>query len=156
MLANLTGQLLTLLLARRIDIDLTRLEQRSDPLVGLSCLFYELVHQLPPNTVLLCIVDEIALYETGVPDRDRDVRDVVRRLERCARECEGRTVFKLLVLCRGRALDIGRYFGQEITLELAAEVEEDDASSFRIASLGRGEHNPAAAKKKKQEKKDRE
>lgn len=135
MLANLTGQLVSLMLSRSMDIDLSHLKQKKEQqsLGALCTVFYELVKQLPPGTVLVCALDEIALYETGAARQD--VEDVVRRLVRLVEGCE-EIVFKLLVTCRGRALGIGKYFGGGRTLELDEEVEEDDSSRWQIASLG--------------------
>lgn len=94
-------------------------------------VFFELVKQLPPKTVLLCILDQVALYGTGVQKDGTDT--VVRRLVRLV-EASDEIVFKLLVTCRGRDLGIGQYFTGN-TLDLDEEVEADDSSAWRIASM---------------------
>lgn len=137
MMASLTGQLVSHMLSRSIEVDLSflvpanwaALENLS--LKVMCTIFFELVKQLPSKTVLLCILDEVALYETGVPKHGTDT--VVRRLVRLV-EGSGDIVIKLLVTCRGRALGIGQYFTGH-TLELDGEVEVDDSSTWQIASM---------------------
>lgn len=138
MMASLTGQLITHMLSRSIEIDLSPLEPKiwaamKKQNLGVLCsVFYELVKQLPSKTVLLCILDEVALYETGVPQRDLDI--VVRRLVRLVEGCD-EIIFKILVTCRGRAMGIGQYFSGR-TLELDDDVEAEDSSTWQIASMG--------------------
>ncbi|KAJ0122198.1 hypothetical protein J7T55_002710 [Diaporthe amygdali] len=138
MMASLTGQLVSHMLSRSVAVDLSFLEPENwavleeNNLKVICTVFFELVKQLPPNTILLCILDEVGLYETGVPKRDADT--VVRRLVRLV-EASDEIVFKLLVTCRGRALGIGQYFTRH-TLDLDEEVEADDSSTWKIASIG--------------------
>lgn len=138
MMASLTGQLITHMLSRSVAVDLSILVPENWAVLGnlslkLMCtVFFELVKQLPSKTILLCILDEVALYETGVPKPGTDT--VVRRLVRLV-EASDEIVFKLLVTCRGRALGIGQYFTGH-TLDLDEEVEVEDSSMWRIASMG--------------------
>lgn len=137
-MASLTGQLVSHMLSRSVEVDLSFLERgkwavlEKQNLTVLCTVFFELLKQLPSKTVLLCILDEVVLYETGVPKSDTDT--VVRRLVRLAEGCD-EIAFKLLVTCRGRALGIGHYFTGH-TLDLDEEVEEDDSSTWQIASMG--------------------
>lgn len=137
LMASLTGQLVNHMLSRSIEVDLSFLTPENwDVLANLNLkvmctVFYELVDQLPPKTILLCILDEVALYETGAPKHGTDT--VVRRLVRLA-EASGEIVFKLLITCRGRALGIDQYFTGN-TLDLDEEVEVEDSSTWRIASM---------------------
>lgn len=137
MMASLTGQLITHMLSRSVAVDLSFLVPENWAVLGnlslkLMCtVFFELVKQLPSKTILLCILDEVALYETGVPKHDTDT--VVRRLVRLV-EASDEIVFKLLVTCRGRALGIGQYFTGN-TLDLNEEIEVEDSSTWRIASM---------------------
>lgn len=151
MMASLTGQLVThmLLLSRSAAAAAAAIEQRdlavpltpgqraaletAQGLTAACTVFYALVQQLPAGTVLLCILDEVALYETGAAQRDLDA--VVRRLVRLAEGCDEGVVFKLLVTCRGRAMRVGKYFAGQ-TLELDEDVEAEDSSSWQIASMG--------------------
>lgn len=137
MMANLTGQLVTHMLSRSIDIDLSFLARekwtdlKAQNLTTICLVFYEVVKQLPSQTVLLCILDEVAWYETGVARQELDI--IVRRLVRLA-EGSDNIVFKLLVTCRGRAIDIGQYFTGH-TLDLDEDVEAEDSSAWQIASM---------------------
>lgn len=139
MMANLLGQLISHMLSRSVEVNLSPLRpgdsaalQRRD-LKVMCTVFFELVKQLPPKTILLCILDEVALYETGASGQN-DADKVVRRLVRLA-EASDEIVFKLLVTSRGRALGIGRYFAGH-TLDLDEEVEADDSSAWQIANMG--------------------
>ncbi|KAK2598553.1 hypothetical protein N8I77_011956 [Diaporthe amygdali] len=138
MMASLTGQLVSHMLSRSVAVDLSFLEPENwavleeNNLKVMCTLFFELVKQLPSKIILLCILDEVALYETGVPKRDADT--VVRRLVRLV-EASDEIVFKLLVTCRGRALGIGQYFTRH-TLDLDEEIEANDSSMWQIASIG--------------------
>lgn len=138
MMISLTGQLITHMLSRSVEADLSflKLNQwaalKNENLRVVCTVFYELVKQIPSNTVLLCILDEVALYETGMAQQDLDA--VVRRLTRLVEGTDD-IVFKMLVTCRGRAMDTGQYFAGH-TLELDEDVEADDSSTWQIASMG--------------------
>lgn len=138
MMASLTGQLVSHMLSRSMEVDLSFLSQEDWDLFGnlnlkvMSTVFLELQQQLPSKTILLCILDEVALYETGIPKQDTDA--VIRRLVRRV-EASDEVIFKLLVTCRGRALDMGKYFIRN-TLDLDEVVEAEDSSTWRIASMG--------------------
>lgn len=145
MMASLVGQLISHMLSRSLAIDLSFLEpeHRADleerNLKVMHTIFFKLVKQLPLKTMLFCILDEVALYETGVPNYNTDT--VIRRLARLVEACD-EIVFKLLVTCRARALGIGQYFTGN-TLDLDEEVEADDSSIWQITSMGR---DPEATK----------
>lgn len=138
MMASLTGQLVSHMLSRSVEVDLSFLSQEDWDLLGnfnlkvISTVFLELQQQLPSKTILLCILDEVALYETGLSKQGTDA--VTRRLVRRV-EATDEVIFKLLVTCRGRALDIGKHFTGH-TLDLDEEVEVEDSSTWRIASMG--------------------
>ncbi|KAH8769183.1 hypothetical protein F5883DRAFT_65963 [Diaporthe sp. PMI_573] len=138
MMTSLTGQLVSHMLSRPVAVDLSFLgPEDRDFLEELSLkmmctVFFKLVKQLPPKTILLCILDEVALYETSVQNHDMDT--VIRRLVRLVEACD-EIVFKLLVTCRGRVLGIGQYFTGN-TLDLDEEIEADDSSTWQIARLG--------------------
>lgn len=138
MMASLTGQLVSHMVSRSIAVGLSFLGQGDWDLLGKRNLkvvctaFFKLVKQLPSGTVVLCILDEVALYETNASNRDADT--AIRRLARLVEACE-EVVFKLLVTCRGRALGIGQYFNRN-TLNLDEEVEADDSSTWQIANIG--------------------
>ncbi|KAL2286016.1 hypothetical protein FJTKL_07263 [Diaporthe vaccinii] len=137
MVASLTGQLVSHMLSRSVEMDLSFLAPENWAALGnlnlkvMCTIFFELVKQLPSKTILLCILDEVALYEMGVHKHSTDT--VVRRLVRLV-EASDEIVFKLLVTCRGRALGIGQYFTGH-KLDLDEEVEVEDSSTWRIASM---------------------
>lgn len=137
MMASLTGQLVSHMLSRSVEMDLSFLAPENWAALGnlnlkvMCTIFFELVKQLPSKTILLCILDEVALYEMGVHKHSTDT--VVRRLVRLV-EASDEIVFKLLVTCRGRALGIGQYFTGH-KLDLDEEVEVEDSSTWRIASM---------------------
>lgn len=136
LLSSLTGQLVSHMLRRSMDINFPPPAHKNHSLRGLCAVFLELVQQLPPGTVLVCVLDELVLYETHAARGP--VGDVVRRLIRLVDGCDQiQIVFKLLVVCRGRALEVGRQFRGR-TLDLDGEVEEDDSSEWYIANMGRG------------------
>lgn len=138
MMASLTGQLVSHMLSRPVDFDLSFLGTKDLAVLKkldlkLTCtVFSKLVKQLPPSTILFCILDELAFYETGMPNHNTDT--VIRRLVRLVDACD-EIVFKLLVTCRGRALSIGQYFMGH-TLDLDEDIEADESSTWQIASMG--------------------
>lgn len=140
MMASLTGQLVSHMLSRSIEVNLSFSTADNWAVLGnlnlkvICTVFFELVRQLPPKTILLCILDEVAQYETGAHKHGTDT--VIRRLVRLA-EASNEIIFKLLVTCRGRALGIDQYFTGN-TLDLDEEVEVEDSSTWRIASMSLG------------------
>lgn len=138
MMASLTGQLISHMLSRSIEVDLSFLSQENWGLLGnlnlkiICTVFLELLNQLPTKTIVFCILDEVSLYDTGVPKQGTDA--VIRRLVRRVKASD-EVILKLLVTCRGRALDIGEHFTGN-TLDLDEEVEVEDDSAWRIASMG--------------------
>lgn len=138
MMASLVGQLLTQMIENEVDIDLSMLTKRDwqeveKPSLKVLCrIFRELTDQLPPNSVVLCILDDLAQYEIG-PFMD-DTDTIARRLTRLAARHD-QIVFKLLVTCRGRALEISKYFINQ-TADLGEEVEPDDSDSWTMRAMG--------------------
>lgn len=65
MMASLTGQLVSHILSRSVEVDLSFLERgkwavlEKQNLTVLCTVFFELLKQLPSKTVLLCILDEV-------------------------------------------------------------------------------------------------
>ncbi|RWA05709.1 hypothetical protein EKO27_g9392 [Xylaria grammica] len=138
MMASLVGQLLSRMIEEELDVDLSMLtgdtwQSIEDLNLKVLCdIFQELTYQLPPKSVLLCIIDELTRYE--IAPLTKETCAIIKRLTRLARRHE-QLVFKLLVTCQGRELDIFRYFASE-TVDLDAEVEPDDSSSWRISTIG--------------------
>ena len=142
LIASLVGQLLSQMLNRDLDIDISFLEKsdwksiESHELFGLYMVFRELVKQLPPKTLLVCVLDEVNLYETRALGEDTDV--VMRRLTRLvAKSTE--IVIKLLVTCRGRALDFQQYFQKDDILDLDEDIDLDDLATWKIRHIGGSE-----------------
>lgn len=138
MMASLVGELLTQMLAKKIDMDvmyLTKADLRSIEELDLDILcnlFRELTLQLPPRTVLLCVLDEVVWYETA--ELASDIDAIMRRLTRLvAKHTE--VVFKLLVTCRGRSLDFQKYFQDTDILDLSADVEMDDFAMWKVENI---------------------
>lgn len=137
MMASLVGQLITQLLDNGATLDLSFLDEiswnnlKKLKLKALCAVFEELTRQIPGDNVLFCILDEISLYETGLLRQDTDA--VLRRLTRLTRRRK-EIIFKLLVTCRGRAVDIVQYFTGHV-LDMDDSVEADDSSTWQIANL---------------------
>jgi hypothetical protein len=129
LMASLVGQLLEQMLSREFDIDISFLEKsdwknvESHQLLCLYVVFRELVRQLPPKTLLVCVLDELNLYETRILGEDTDV--VMRRLTRLVAN-SAEVVIKMLVTCRGRALDFQQYFQEDDILDLDEDIDLDD------------------------------
>jgi hypothetical protein len=142
LMASLVGQLLSQMLSREFDIDTSFLEKpdwksvESYDLFTLYMVFRELVKQLPPKTLLVCVLDEVNLYETRALGEDTDV--VMRRLARLVVNSTD-VVIKLLVTCRGRALDFQQYFQEDGILDLDEDIDLDDLATWRIRHIGGSE-----------------
>ncbi|KAJ3557896.1 hypothetical protein NPX13_g9836 [Xylaria arbuscula] len=138
LMSSLVGQLLSQMIDKKLDIDLSEMTRRDWhkieqlDLKVLCNVFRHLTYQLPPNSVVLCIIDELAKYEIGPLMNDTDY--VAKRLTRLVAGHD-QIVIKFLVTCQGRALDIGKYFVNQ-TVDLVGEVEPDDSDSWRISVMG--------------------
>lgn len=138
MMASLVGQLLAQMIEADLDVDLSMLTKRDWKQVEnlnlkvLCNIFRELTDQLPAKSVVLCIIDDLAQYEIGPFMDDTDA--IIRRLTRLAAGHD-QIVFKLLLTCQGRALEISKYFVNQ-TVDLDEEVEPDDSDSWRISTMG--------------------
>jgi hypothetical protein len=139
MMASLVGQVLTQMLAREFVVDvsfLTKSDRKKMENLDLDTLciaFRELTLQLPPNTVLICVLDEVVLYETSYLATETDA--IIRRLTRLvARHTE--VVFKLLVTSRGRSLDFQKYFRDKDILDLPVDVEVNDSAMWKVQNIG--------------------
>lgn len=90
MMASLVCQLLSQMIKRNIPVNLAFLApfdwERAGKLnLNITCnIFHHLTYQLPPKSVLVCLIDEITLYETAALAKDTDA--VIRRLTRLVRE----------------------------------------------------------------------
>ncbi|SPN98696.1 uncharacterized protein DNG_01740 [Cephalotrichum gorgonifer] len=143
MMASLVGQLLSQMADRGIVADLSFLTdakwgkvERHRPKI-LCTVFRRLVAQMPPGSVILCLIDEISLYETQMLRHQTDL--VMEKLVKLAMGNrdgqEQRQVFKLLVTCQDRALGVARYFGRDTTLDLQEDVEADDSADWTISTM---------------------
>lgn len=138
MMTSLVGQLLSEMINNGLHIDLSALTKRDwqkieKPDLKILCnIFRDLTYQLPPGSVVLCIIDDLAQYEIGPFMNDTDY--VIRKLTRLVAGHD-QVVFKLLVTCQGRAMDTSRYFINQ-TVDLVAEVEPQDSDSWRISTMG--------------------
>ncbi|KAF4465220.1 hypothetical protein FALBO_7938 [Fusarium albosuccineum] len=120
MMTSLIGQLLNQVTDRGIDVDLSFLTKKkwrkieeSDPEV-LCSVFKKLTRQIPPGSAILCMVDEISLYETQMLEYQTNL--VMEKLVRLAnhQQEDGHQIFKLLVTCQDRALGVSRFFSGRV------------------------------------------
>ncbi|KAI1270113.1 hypothetical protein F5Y18DRAFT_367148 [Xylariaceae sp. FL1019] len=138
LMMNLIGQLIEQMMEKDIEIDLSLLSTSdwlkldSLHLKALCDLFRDLTYQLPEKAVLLCVIDEISLYE--IQSLEKETNTIIRRLTRLAKKHED-LVFKLLLTCQGRALGVSSYFAGH-TIDLPTDLEPDDSSSWRISTMG--------------------
>lgn len=139
MMASLSSQLLAQMIEEGVDVDFSMLTranwQRIENLnlKALCDIFRELTYQLPRNSVLLCVIDDLARYEITPFMKETDA--IIRRLTRLVQGHE-QIIFKLLVTCEGRALEISKYFINQ-TVDLDAEVEPDESASWKISTFGK-------------------
>ncbi|ETS73822.1 hypothetical protein PFICI_14768 [Pestalotiopsis fici W106-1] len=137
--ASFAGQLLSQMLHRDVQMDLSFFETRdwhrhaNMKLDTLWKLLRQLISQLPEESVLICVIDEITRYETSALYQDTE--KVVRRLTRLVGNSES-IVFKLLLTCHDRALGVSQYF-KGCTIDLDAEAEPDDSSAWWMRSAQR-------------------
>jgi hypothetical protein len=135
MLSDLIGQLVCQMLDKRIAIDLSFLShskwRKLDHLdVRTLCsAFKRIVEQVPQGGVVLCVIDEISVYERAslVYETDIVMSKLVQLVQR-----GGGPVFKLLVTCFDRALEVDRLFSG-CTLDLGEDIEVDDSADWTIS-----------------------
>jgi hypothetical protein len=135
MLSDLIGQLVCQMLDKRIAIDLSFLShskwRKLDDLdVRTLCsVFKRIVEQVPQGGVVLCVIDEISVYERQplVYETDIVMSKLVELVQR-----GGGPVFKLLVTCFDRALEVDRLFSG-CTLDLGEDIEVDDSADWTIS-----------------------
>lgn len=159
-LASLVQQLITQILSLHlvVKIDESFLSASSLKKIGewnlskLSSIFRFLIQQLPPRTIVILTLDEVSLYETRALGKETDA--FMRRITSLVWQCnneereedeeeeeernrEGGVIFKLLVTCRGRALDFGQYFSRSEgeVLDLQEEVEVDYTAGWKLSSF---------------------
>ncbi|PMD57094.1 uncharacterized protein K444DRAFT_615552 [Hyaloscypha bicolor E] len=141
MMAYLIGGLLTQMVAREFEVDvsfLTKSDRKKVENLDLDTLciaFREFTMQLPARTVLVCVLDEIVLYETSYLAAEIDA--IMRRLTRLVTK-HTQVLFKLLVTSRGRSLDFQKYFRDKDILDLPADVELNDSAMWKVQNIGEG------------------
>ncbi|KAF5720097.1 hypothetical protein FMUND_4381 [Fusarium mundagurra] len=135
-MASIVGQLICQMTEKSLAVDLSFISDskwRKLELLELHTLctvFKRVVDQIPRDGVVLCIIDEISVYETSRLGQETEM--VVKKLVQLVHR--GRyPVFKLLVTCYDHALDVGRYFSG-YTLDLDEDIETDDIADWIIAS----------------------
>ena len=142
MMVSLIGELLTQMLNRAIEVDVSFLSKTdlrkvgNDDLDILCIIFRELTMQLSPKTLLVCVLDEVNLYETE--NLRRDTNAIMRRLTRLVAK-PTKVVFKLLVTCRGQSLEFQQYFENIDILDLEENVDLDDSAIWKIKNIGGGD-----------------
>ncbi|KAK1987588.1 hypothetical protein LZ30DRAFT_579789 [Colletotrichum cereale] len=140
LIASLIGQLLHQVTDKGTGCDLAFMTdskwgklERLEPKI-LCMLFKRLVEQLPLGTVVFCIVDEAAVYETGVLQTHLIL--IMEKLLGLAKSlADGPQIFKLLVTCQDRAMAISHLFSGHI-LDLPKTVDEDDSAQYMISRIG--------------------
>ncbi|KAJ4003192.1 hypothetical protein NW752_011633 [Fusarium irregulare] len=135
MLSDLIGQLVCQMLDKGIPIDLSFVShskwRKLDSLdVRTICsVFKRIVQQLPQGGVVLCVIDEISVYERQSLVYETDI--VMSKLVQLVRR-NGGPVFKLLVTCYVRALEVDRLF-PGCTLDLEEDIEVDDSAGWTMS-----------------------
>ncbi|KAF5689595.1 hypothetical protein FCIRC_1290 [Fusarium circinatum] len=135
-MASIIGQLICQMIEKGQAADLSFISDskwRKLELLELHTLctvFKRVVDQIPRDGVVLCIIDEISVYETSRLGEETEM--VVKKLVQLTHG--GRyPVFKLLVTCYDHALDVGRFFSG-YTLDLDEDIKTDDTANWIIAS----------------------
>ncbi|KAH7233070.1 hypothetical protein BKA59DRAFT_446565 [Fusarium tricinctum] len=140
MIASLIGQLIEQLGDRDIIVDLSFMSSKTWRRVEelepktLCRIFRKLIGQIPPGSAILCMIDEVSLYETQMLEHQTSY--VMEKLVQLVRQeqDDAQQVFKLLVTCQDRALGISRLFSG-CTLELPEEIEMDDTADWAISAM---------------------
>ncbi|KAI3539073.1 hypothetical protein CSPX01_09200 [Colletotrichum filicis] len=140
MMTSLIGQLLEKMIDSGVEVDLSfiydskwRHVEQLKP-TTLCSVFARLVEQLPQGSILLCIVDEIVLYETRVLESDTNV--VMGKLARLAKKlCTGPQIFKLLTTCQNRALGMAHHFGYSNIVDLGGSTGSDESAQWTISNM---------------------
>ncbi|KAF5598602.1 hypothetical protein FPCIR_2899 [Fusarium pseudocircinatum] len=135
-MASILGQLICQITEKGLAVDLSFISDSKWrqlellELHNLCTVFKRVVDQIPHGDVVLCITDEISVYETSRLGEETEM--AVKKLVQLAHQ--GRyPVFKLLITCYDRALDVGRYFCG-YALEMDEDIETDDTADWIIAS----------------------
>ncbi|KIL88242.1 hypothetical protein FAVG1_08321 [Fusarium avenaceum] len=140
MMASLIGQLIEQLGDRNIVVDLSfvtsktwRKVEELEPKT-LCKIFRKLIGQTPPGSAILCMIDEISLYETQALEYQTNI--VIEKLVQLVHQeqDDAQQVFKLLVTCQDRALGISRLFSG-YTIDLPEEIETDDTADWAISAM---------------------
>lgn len=135
--ASFLGQLLSQMEQRGLHMDLSFLDARdwrhleSLQLETLWKVLRQLISQLPEDSVLVCVIDEISRYETSALEQDTD--QIIRRLTRLVKNSQN-IVFKLLLTCHGRALSVFPYF-EGCTIDLDSHIEPEDSSTWWMRAV---------------------
>ncbi|KAL3301869.1 hypothetical protein RB213_005008 [Colletotrichum asianum] len=139
MIASLICQLVNLMTKKGLETDLSFLNgkkmgkiERFD-LATLAKLFKKLVKQLPAGGMVLCIVDEISVYETEMLQAETEFL-LAELVGLASKKAHDQVAFKLLVTCRGRAFGVARHF-LEHTLDLPEDVDVDDSAEWKISTF---------------------
>ncbi|UQC79002.1 uncharacterized protein CLUP02_04481 [Colletotrichum lupini] len=140
MMTSLVGQLLEKMIDSGVEVDLSfmydskwRHVEQLKP-TTLCSLFVRLVEQLPQGSILLCIVDEIVLYETLALESDTKV--VMGKLARLAEKLStGPQIFKLLATCQNRALGMAEHFGYNKIVNLGGSTGSDESAQWAISNM---------------------
>ena len=142
---SILGQLVEQMLARGVQMDLEFLndgyweyfEERD--LEGLGSVFHQLVLQLPRNSRLYCILDEVSCYDDhGTSDMMEILWELVDSVKLCKES--GRVGFKLLVMTQ-RELDVKKLgeILKENIIDLADLTETGNTSQKFRALFGDNE-----------------
>lgn len=129
LLASLIGQLLSY---PELSFDLSFIDDEmkdlleQDDFVALVQLFLTVLHQLPQDAYVFCIIDEVSVYET--PDRQENMRKLLATLVRqvvMKQRDEDLPSFKLLLTDGGNST-VDNIVGVENVLELSPDDDEED------------------------------
>ncbi|KAL4942964.1 hypothetical protein BDV06DRAFT_221656 [Aspergillus oleicola] len=106
----------------RFDLQTVRsiAQLNEDDTSGLCEIFYDLVHQLPPDIVVFCIVDAVTEFEDRMAIREsgeKVVQMLLRIVETCSKEGDPyreRCGFKLLLTSPGNSRRLWRLISAEV------------------------------------------
>ena len=134
MMTSLVGQLLSQMRSRGqrpyLHISETDSVRVRDGDVEIICdMFRELVFQLPKDKILICVLDEVSLYESG--EMYDDTNFVIRDLMHLISNTQN-AVLKLLVAYYGHSLEVHRHFDEDDILHLEERPEANNSGLWNI------------------------
>lgn len=99
----------------------------------LCTIFRKLARHAPSESAILCVIDEISLYETQMLQPRTNL--VMEKLVRLAtKQGDEQQAVKLLVTCQDRALGVSRYVSGH-TIDLQEDIEAVDSAGWAMSAM---------------------